>query len=336
MKSYFFSFLVLVTFLISCNSKHDYNIDVSDIDLKISVKRFDLDLAKFNPDSSAYYIQKLSKTYGNFLNLYSEQVISIGNPSEENYDQQLGKFIVYCNNEKITTEISKIYPNLNDLETNLTLAFKHYKYYFPKKEIPTIYSCISAFNESVITGENTIAISLDKYLGATSSYYQRLGWETYLKRKMNKDMIVSDVMRAVAMADYPYKSSSDLLLDNMIYEGKIQYFLASVLPFQSDTLKWGFTAKQLDWAERNEKNIWNYLVNSKLLFNDQKLEIKKYVGDGPFTVPFTNVSAPKAGAFVGFKIVESYMNNNPKITIEDLFNETDANKILSTAKYNPN
>ena len=93
--------------------------------------------------------------------------------------------------------------------------------------------------------------------------------------------------------------------------------------------------KQLAWAEKHEKRIWNYIAEQKLLFSTDKIEIRKFVGDGPYTSIFTDVSAPRAGAFVGFKIVDSFMDNNKGVTLKQLMEEADSRKILSGAKYNP-
>ena len=52
-------------------------------------------------------------------------------------------------------------------------------------------------------------------------------------------------------------------------------------------------------------------AQQKLLYSTDYSEIRKFTGDGPYTTIFTDVSAPRAGVFVGFKIVEHYMKNNP-------------------------
>ena len=321
--------------LFSCNNSDNFKIDISDINAEVKIKRLDIDLFEFSPDSSDYYINYFKQNYGEFFKLYNHQIIAIGNPEDSLYSQNLGKFITWCENEKIPDTVMKKYPNLKTENKNLSLAFKHFKYYFPEENIPQIYTCISAFNQSIVTSENIIGIALDKYLGNNSLYYKRLAWEKYKKRRMTPEMIPVDVMRAHIQALFPYKSETDDMLANMIYEGKIQYFLSSVLPFIDDTLKWGYTKKQLSWAERNQENIWNYMTEAKLLFSTNKSEIKKHVGDGPFTVSFANISAPRAGVFIGYKIVSSFMRKNKNISLYELMKTDDATNILSNAKYNP-
>ena len=61
----------------------------------------------------------------------------------------------------------------------------------------------------------------------------------------------------------------------------------------------------------------------------------KYTSDGPFTSAFSKESAPRIGYWMGWQIIKQYMKNNPDVTLEQLMNETDAEKILKMAKYKP-
>jgi hypothetical protein len=334
------SFISLLSFtsiflLSACSRKNKFDVDVSNIKVDIKINRLDVDLFKFNPDNSTADIKNLTAKYGDFFKLYTSKILNIGSPKDENFDQNLGKFLIYCQNEKIQQTVLKTFPQIDSVQDKLISAFQHYKYYFPKKEIPRIYTCISAFNESVITDSAVIGISLDKYLGTKCEYYKRLDWDNYLKRKMISAAIPVDAMRAWIQTEYPFFGSADNLLENMIYEGKIQYLLDAFLPSAADSVKWGCTEKQFEWAERNEKNIWTYLVEQKKIFSSQKSDIRNFISDGPFTVPFSKISMPRAGVRVGYKITEAYMERKGKISFEDLMKETDANKILTESRYNP-
>ena len=62
---------------------------------------------------------------------------------------------------------------------------------------------------------------------------------------------------------------------------------------------------------------------------------KRFVEDGPFTIVFTKDSPARVGQWIGFKIVESYMQNNPQTTLEELFSIRSSKEIMSKARYNP-
>ena len=92
------------------------------------------------------------------------------------------------------------------IEEELTKAFKHYLYYFPHKKIPGIYTCISGFNNSIITGDSALGIGLDRYLGSDCKYYFQLQLYKYQTTKMNPWNIVPDCMYAWASTEWDYKT----------------------------------------------------------------------------------------------------------------------------------
>ncbi len=318
----------------SCE-ENPYKVDVSDIDINLSVKRLDIDLFEFSIEKSAAVVPKLDSTYGMFFDIYNRKILQIGGTNEAEYPLRLSDFLKYCTDNSIQDTVIAKFSNLKQLESELSSAMKHYKFYFPEKQTPEIITCLSAFNESVFTYENQIGIALDKFLGADCVFYERLVIEKYLRRSMTPEMIPVQTMQALAKSQFPYESTADDLLDNMIYEGKIQYFMQCMLPEHNEKLKWRYTTEQMEWAKRNESKVWNYMIENKKLFETDRITIRQYVGEAPFTTPFTDVSAPRIAAYIGFRIVEKYMQENTDVDLPGLMNEKDAKKILSLSKYNP-
>ena len=221
------------------------------------------------------------------------------------------------------------------LRKNLEFAFRHYKYYFPEKEIPIVYTCISGLNQSVVTAEKLIGISLDKYLGVNSRFYKQLGLPVYKRRNMHPEKIVPDAMYAWAVTEWPKSDNANNLLSQMIHEGKMLYFMDAMLPEISDTLKIGFTKKQLDYCRKNEASMWTFMAEQKLLFSTDRMSIKRFIDDGPYTTPFTDQSPARTGAWLGWQIVRSYMNQNKDVELVDLMNNTDFQVILNQSGYRP-
>ena len=59
------------------------------------------------------------------------------------------------------------------------------------------------------------------------------------------------------------------------------------------------------------------------------------MNDGPFTSEVSQDSPGRLGTWVGWRIVESYMNNNEQVTIQQLLDNEDAQNILENSKYRP-
>jgi gliding motility-associated lipoprotein GldB len=324
--------VLTVILLVSC-SENKFKIDVSDIHINLKIERLDIDLLANYPDTPN--VIALQQKYGNFLDLYSQGVIAIGGMANKAYAHRLLEFNKYCVSNGLSEKTDSVFKNIDQLQLQLTNAFKHFKYYFPNKEIPQIYTFLSAFNQSVVTDDGMIGIGLDKYLGRDCIFYKQLGWDNYKIRRMEKEMLPVDCMHAWAMMEFPYKDSIDNLLNQMVYEGKIQYFLDAMLPETPDSLKFGYTENQMEWAKYNENKMWAYLVDSETLFTNDHLLIRKFIGDAPFTQVFQNNSAPRSGVFLGWRIIHRYMDGHPDVSLKQLMEDDDYQGILNSADYRP-
>lgn len=125
------------------------------------------------------------------------------------------------------------------------------------------------------------------------------------------------------------------VLTEIIHEGKLKYFERCMLPETNDTILFGFTSDQIKFCRNNERQMWQYLIEYDLLFSSDQFIIRKLTGEAPFTSYFTNESPGRAAVWIGFRIVESYMMKNKEITLADMMNDTDIQKLLEKAKYNP-
>ena len=70
-------------------------------------------------------------------------------------------------------------------------------------------------------------------------------------------------------------------------------------------------------------------------YTKENNKILKYMGETPFTQGFPEGSPGRVGHWTGWQIIKKYMKNNPSITIKELMQEKDAQKILNLSKYKP-
>ena len=81
--------------------------------------------------------------------------------------------------------------------------------------------------------------------------------------------------------------------------------------------------------------MWAFYVDKEILFSSSHMEIIKYIGEGPFTSGFPENSPGRTGWWLGWQIVKSYMRSHDNVTLEQLFLEENAQKILTQSKYKP-
>jgi len=328
-----FLLLCLTVILFSC-TRNALNISVLNVSVDLKIKHLDVDLLKLKQDQVTAAIPVLKSSYGNFFDIFVYRMIGIGSPDQENFPQLIYTFVSDTLILKLEKNVAGKVDTI-EFRKKAELAFKHYKYYFPAKEIPVIYTCISGFNQSVVTAENLIGVSLDKYMGANSHFYEQLGLPLYKRRNMHPEKIIPDVMYAWAVTEWPNADNNNSLLSQMIQEGKRMYFLDAMLPDLPDTLKIGYTKKQLDFCTKNQASMWTSLAENKFLFSTDRMTVKRFIDDGPYTSAFTDQSPARTGTWIGWQIVRSYMKVHPDVKLPDLMNNTDFQMILNQSGYQP-
>jgi hypothetical protein len=303
-------------------------------DVEIKIDRLEQRLFAIPIDSLPAAIPGLQQHYGTLFELYNQGILAIGSSDDPQYPQRLAGFLTDSYIHAAYRKVMERYPDAADLEKTLSAAFSEYHRHFPERTIPSVYTLISGFNQSMSVDEGILAISLDKYLGANEEFYSRLDIPVYQRRLMDKPYIVPDCMKAVAYTDFPDTDTVNNVLSNILYEGKIACFVHRMLPDAPDSLILGYTAEQLKWCKNNTRQMWTFLVEKKMLYRTDYLMVSKLVGPAPFTSLFTRESPGRAAVWLGYQIIESYMKHK-NLSLEELMNNTDWTGILNEAKFKP-
>ncbi len=304
------------------------------IDLNIEIQRFDQDLFALNPDSLGEQLPALQQKYGEFFTLYCAGIINVGTPQDSNFIVNLREFLTSEVVVESYDAAQEVFPDTRELNKKLTKAFKRYKIAFPSDSVPSIIAYVAGFNQSIMLAEHSIGIGLDKYLGAGYELYTRLGFYKYIIRNMCPDKILSDVMHSWAKGKYPYQTIQDDLLSRMVWEGKLLYFTRQMLPSEPDSAIFGFSKNQLASCQSNEGYMWLYLIENKLLFNGSPFTIAKFTQERPFTQEFSREAPGRAANWIGYRIVEQYVDKKG-VGLAELMQNNDYRKMLEESGYNP-
>ena len=335
MKKQIFYLLLLGLILSGCSGGNDFKVDVSDIEVQLDIKRLDQDLFQVNMDSIYEEIPAMQEKYGAFYEIYNRYVISIGNSNSKAYPDNLNAFLTDFMINKAYEAVQSKYPEIQSIEEGLIRGFKHFRYYFPEKQIPAVYTYIGGYNQSIVVGDSILGIGLDKYLGRDYEFYDKLGFSNYLQKKMYKEKIPSDCLHSWAETEWVFNDSIDNVMTNMLYRGKLLYFTRAMFPRAHDTLITGFTGNELQWVQANEQQMWDYLIDKKLLYSTDYMTINKLVNPAPFTSGFPEESPGQAVNWLGWQIIQAYMDQNSRITLGELMEEDDYQMILTESRYHP-
>ncbi len=330
-KTVWLSMGLLLFVLMSCHRID--KVDVEAIELPQEFKYFQEDLFAIPPDDVWGHVDAMLDKYPEFFPVFNMAVISIGDMTQFDYDRKLARFLSDPDMRMVYAQTQDLFMPFQQKES-IHKAFKRYHYYLPEAVVPAVYTHISGFNQSVVVDSTYLSIALDKYLGVQSKYYQMLRTQQYLRQNMHPAKIPTDALWAWLTTEYPDEQDNPSLLDEMVYYGKLHYFMDALFPDTPDSLRWGMPDAKLKWCERNERHMWTYLIENKLLYSTAHKDIVRYVENGPFTSSFSKESPGRTGQWLGYKIVWAYMHKND-VSLADLLAEEDAQKILQASKYRP-
>ena len=329
------SFLLLVFVLVGCGEEVK-RIDTSTISIEQSMLRFDVALFEAGQDGlNANEISWLRGQFPQFFPLFAQQIMRLAGPSDSLTAINLTEFVQDKNVSKLYDSVQQVFDDTRELEHQLIEGFKYYKHYFPDQVMPKLVTFISGFNYAMVADDSLLAVGLDMYLGANSSYYPQLGMPQYRFRNMYPDQIVVDAMYSWLTTEYE-APNGDNLLKQMVYYGKVHYVLNQLLPDMELHQSFGYTPEQLEWRLENEAQIWAFLVEQELLYSNENLEVRKFIGEGPFTAGFPEQAPAKLGHFIGWQMVKKYMKQKRELSLVQLMEDGNAQELLNQSKYKPN
>lgn len=325
--------LLLSHIFIACRQaerKPFYKADISGIDIDPPhISRYEKVLFQANPFT----------LYEELMPYFEEFDVFLGDGiHHEEGQQQLYNYVTDPLLREIYIDSRERIHDLGFVEESLHGAFRHYLYHFPGEELPRLYTYISGidYNMPVFYEDGHLVIGIDNYLGRDYLLYDRVGIPRYLSHWMRPGMIAPDVMRLLAGKQASRVTRApETLLDHMVHQGKKLFFLDCTMPALHDSLKIAYTSSQMQWMRKNEASVWLYLMDNELLYSSDHEAIGRFIRTAPFTSIFSRESAPRTGAYIGWQIVREYMRRNPHISLEELFLESDARKVLTGSRYRP-
>src|SRR5690606_11623819 len=114
-------------------------VDVSHIDVDITIERFDKALDSLRPDNILGKNREWLQRYGYFYADYMQYMLEAGNPLDSAQLAPVLKQVIGTDDFKaLKASVFEVYPHMAVQEAGLTDAFKHFKYYFPDVTIPRI------------------------------------------------------------------------------------------------------------------------------------------------------------------------------------------------------
>lgn len=340
-KKPIFKSLLVSAFLLSiwACQKNEFKPDLTGIDAKVELRHFEQDLFTIDTNKTLSELKKLEEEYPDFTDIYFEQLFPI-------YDSILfpqGPAAI-VNGFLADSMVHALYDRSQNLYKNLSgkdfeEAFRYFKYYFPDREIPDITTFISEYTISnFIYAENSLALGLDFFLGPDYPYMElnpgNPNFSDYLSQHYTKEYIIRNTLVPL-VDDMNAKKADRKLIDYMLDNGKELYILSALLPEAPDSIIHQYQTEQMEWVINNEASIYAYLIDQQLLYSTIWQDFRKLVDHSPNSPGMPQEAPGRTANYIGYRMVESYMRNNPETSFEELLKLNDAQEFLARSRYRP-
>ena len=327
--------VILAVLLCACHGGRDYfPRDIESVE--VNIVRFDSAQLAVRPDSVKQDIVQLYADYEVFMPMFVEGILRLPVEDTAYLCEMYSNFLTdttmgFAQTNALT---QSMFADISKLQKSLNIGFSRLHYLYPEWEIPTVYLFVSGFNSSVMYYENIMGVGVDMYLGSDYPYYNQVVYN-YQKQTMRKECVAGDLLNMYIAYQIPYNSKYNRLLEHMIFRGKQMFLLSQLLPDEPAWEIIGYSKEQWDWCKKYEQAIWNRIMEKRDLFKTESMVRVSYMNDGPFTAEISQESPGRLGIWVGWQIVDSYMRNNENVSIKQLIDEGDAQKILEQSFYKP-
>jgi hypothetical protein len=323
---------VLCTFF-SCNKIQKASLDDVTSKEEVNIVRLDIPESEFIISGSDMSAQEMAMLLPQGVKNLYEDVLNIGSVSEPDVaDAFRNYFIQDSARMHLVRDVEARFKDLSGLSKELGTLFGRLQKEVPEVDIPTFYTQISGFNQSIVVGDSIVGISLDKYMGADYAPYRKIFYRQQIAQ-MEPSRIAADCLTFWLTSEFPPpppgKSS---LLDQMIHYGKLNWAVYRLTEGQPDD----YTYSLINNKEDNGhvwKKISKALLTPRYLTTTNERTVRTIMFGPPAHHQAFGSSLRATGIVAGVKIVDEYMKRHPSCTLKQLLTDTSSRKIFEGAGY---
>lgn len=211
---------------LGCEWRLRSNEDTSD-GLPVTIERYDRIESLYLTTGDYSALLQMNKSYPMQTRTLIEDVLRIGQVNDPEINTRFLHFFKDSTLQQLISDVQEQYANMDDLNRELTDAFRQLKERIPSLDFPQVYAQIGSFDQSIIVGNKTLGISLDKYLGADYPFYINHYSESQ-RRIMTRSMITPDCLAFYLLSLYPSPANDSSKVVRDRHMGKIQWVVNQV------------------------------------------------------------------------------------------------------------
>lgn len=239
---------------------------------RMEVFRYDRLESQYLTTGDFSALQQMSTEYPMETRTLIEDILHIGEVNDPQINKKFLTFFQDSTLQMIVSDAESQYANMDDINQQLNKAFFNLKGRLPDMPLPQVYAQIGALDQSIVIGNQSIGISLDKYLGEDYPLYKKFYSASQLKA-MSRSYIVPDCLSFYLLSLYPmpdFEQRSQI--DRDLHIGKIMWVCNQALECKF------FQSKYINMVDNYMKRNKDLTLDSLLRNNDHQPIIKANKG----------------------------------------------------------
>ena len=227
--TYLSIFIVWLSSLASCDFKLK-PFDEEPVDtLEITIHRYDRLERLYLKTGDFSALQQMSTDYPIETRTLIEKILGLGNVDEPDINSKLLSYFRDSTLQAIISDAEIQYAKMDDLDKQLTDAFHKLKVWLPGIKVPLVYAQVCALDQSIVIGDESVGICLDKYLGADYPLYAKY-YDKEQRQTMQRSYIVPDLLSFYLLSIYQLPNFREVGQEKRdLHLAKIQWVVNKVL-----------------------------------------------------------------------------------------------------------
>lgn len=324
-KILIFSITFSLLSLFSCK-QNQWDGDIDTISYKLEAKDID---ALFLDRSLEEVNTAHQNAAINCTELYEMELsFNLRAPIDTNLSKLIYSFYSSDYIRKIELQKQEKFTDRKTWVKNIEDGFKHLMLHFPDQKYPVELLWINNLFAGVHSSDSAISVGLEYYLGAENKVVKSIPTEelyAWQRKRMDASYLERDIIESWVQAHFVPQLDGNLA-EHIVQAGKTLLLVRAAFPdFEEKTIL-KYDASELKYAKEKVSLVWEYLIEQKLLFQNNPRDKSNFLNAGPFTAGLSDDAPDRLGQYLGFMMVTGYMNKN-EISLQTLL-QTDYNKIL--------
>lgn len=217
----------------------------------LNVQRYDRLESRYLTTGDFSALQQMNTDYPIETRTLIEKMLQLGTITDPNISNRFLMFFQDSTLQSLIADAEAEYANMDDINKQLKESFERLNDWIPGLKQPTFYAQIGALDQSVVIGEHSVGISLDKYMGENYPLYKKY-YSAQQRSTMTRNYIVPDCLTFYLLSIYPMANFDNRpQLDRDLHMGKIMWAVNKSMG--KEVFKTKYVKTISDYVKRNPK-----------------------------------------------------------------------------------